>query len=391
MANTLEGLCARGHRVTLVAPYEGSKPPPSPPSALQPACRLVSVPLRRPPKLWHGLVGQLRSLPWTIVRHRPRALRRRLADLLKHGNFDLLQAEQVQAWGALQGIPRGVVPALWRAQNVESDLWAAIARSVGGPLGAYAGLEARRLARFEAAAVVSADATLALTRYDADRLAELSGRADRLHTVNAPFVHSLPQAESPLAGEPALVLLGSRGWRPNRDGAQWFVESVWPHLRQAWPAGRLHVFGALAATPRSAPTPGVEILPSPQDSRQAFAPGSILVVPLNVASGIRMKILEAWARGIPVIATGVAARGLEATNGQQLFISDDAETFGQAVAALAIPERRQQMVEAARRHLQRHHDQATIAEQLEGLYRRVLGRGRGVLASDATWKQLQHS
>lgn len=375
MANTIEGLCARGHRVTVLAPYEGALPPSAPPSTLRALCRLVSVPVRRPPKLWHGLVGQLRGLPWTIVRHRPKALRRRLADLLRYGDFDLLQAEQVQAWGALQGVTRGPIPALWRAQNVESDLWAGIARSIGGPLGAYAGIEARRLARFEAAAVRSADGTLALTRHDGERLAQLSGRPDRVHTVAAPFGQRLPSAEAPLGGEPALVLLGSQGWRPNRDGARWFVETVWPRLRQAWPQARLHVFGALSEGSKEASPAGVELQPSPADSRQAFAPGSILVVPLDVASGIRMKILEAWARGIPVIATGVAARGLEATDGEQLFIADDAGAFAKAVAELAKPPRRRQMVLAARRHLRRQHDQGAIAEQLERLYRRVLRPG----------------
>lgn len=365
MANTLEGLCARGHRVTVVAPFEGTPPQASPVAG----CRLEGVPVRRPPKLWHGLVGQLQGLPWTIVRHRPAALRRRLAELLETDAYDLVQAEQVQAWGALQGLIRpSTLPALWRAQNVESDLWAGLADTVGGPLSLYARLEAHRLARFEAAAVVEADGTFALTPYDADRLAQLSGRPDRLHTLAAPFIDRLPSADTPLPGDPALVLLGSRGWRPNREGAQAFVETVWPRLRETWPGGRLHIFGALEATSEE----GVEIHPSPSDSRQAFAPGTILVVPLEVASGVRMKILEAWARGVPVIATTVAARGLEAVDGQELFIANDVESYRRAVTELALPQRRDEMVEAARRHLRRHHGQEVIVERLEEVYRRVL-------------------
>jgi glycosyltransferase involved in cell wall biosynthesis len=67
---------------------------------------------------------------------------------------------------------------------------------------------------------------------------------------------------------------------------------------------------------------GVETHPAPADSREAFAPGAILVVPLRIASGIRMKILEAWARGLPVVATPEAAAGLEAEDGRELLLAE---------------------------------------------------------------------
>lgn len=364
MANTLEALCAKGHRVTLVAPYEGAAPE-APPI---PGCRMISVPVHRPSKLWHALEAQLRRLPWTVVRHRPKALRKALRQLLATASFDVIHAEQVQAWGALQTVDTAGTANVWRAQNVESDLWRSQGASAPWPLKAFLSLEARRLALFEGRAVAAAQATVALTRQDAHRLAQLSGGEGHPVTLPAPFVDHLPAADHRLPGEPALVLLGSRGWRPNREGAQWFADTIWPRLHQEMPNGRLHVFGALETTDGAA----VSLHPSPEDSRQAFAPGSILIVPLQVASGVRMKILEAWARGIPVVATPVAARGLEAKDGDQLFIAETPEEWGAAVVALNRPERRQTMVDAARHHLTRRHDLGTVVDRLLEVYSRVM-------------------
>jgi len=105
---------------------------------------------------------------------------------------------------------------------------------------------------------------------------------------------SLEQYKATLKG---LTQFGDRrqGTKRNRDAIDWFVGSIWPAVRQALPRGRLHVFGNLARA-----APGVEVHPPPADSSELFVPGSVLVVPLRIASGVRIKILEAWSRGVPV-------------------------------------------------------------------------------------------
>jgi hypothetical protein len=118
---------------------------------------------------------------------------------------------------------------------------------------------------------------------------QLSGAPDRVHHVPAPFPSRLPPAERPLPGSPAVVLFGSEAWRPNREGTRWFVDQVWPRVRAALPRAELHVLGLSVRAGA-----GVCARPAPADSREAFAAGAVLVVPLRVAAGVRMKILVAW-------------------------------------------------------------------------------------------------
>jgi glycosyltransferase involved in cell wall biosynthesis len=166
-----------------------------------------------------------------------------------------------------------------------------------------------------------------------------------------------------------VVLLGSGGWLPNRDATRWFLAEVWPEVRRQAPGAVLHLYAAGSERPGHLPA-GVEAHLPPADSRDAFAPGAILVVPLRIASGIRMKILEAWARGLPVVATPEAAAGLEAEDGRDLLLAEDGPGFASALARLATePGLREGLVAAGRRSLAAHHDPAAVGRRLLEAYR----------------------
>ena len=96
-------------------------------------------------------------------------------------------------------------------------------------------------------------------------------------------------------------------------------------------------------------------------------------MPLLTGSGIRMRILEAWARGLPVVATRVAAAGLAVESGRELLIADSADAFAQAVQRLqADATLRAQLIANGRAYLRRHHEPAACAAALIDHYRAVL-------------------
>jgi hypothetical protein len=255
-----------------------------------------------------------------------------------------------------------------RAQNVESDLWSASARVATGWRRRLFAAEAGRLARWEGEAVRRAAATLALTREDAARLHTLAGAAGTVCVVRAPFP-ALSPGKGRLAGEPAVAVLGSRGWLPNEDAVAWFVSEVWPAVRAELPGAVLHLFGATGA----AQGQDVVLHPSPEDSAEAFAPGSVLAVPLRIASGVRMKVLEAWARGVPVVGTPAALAGLDAEDGREALVAGDSEGFVRAFVRLhREPGLAAALVEAGRRALRERHDPARVAADLLAAYAEAL-------------------
>lgn len=381
MWNSLGGLASLGHEVTLVAPalewVEGTPERRELEARLAERCRPSLVEARLRPPLVDAVGSVLARRPWTLHRHALPAVRRRVAELASKERFDTpfdaVHVEQVQALAAVRDLG-GSLPVVLRAQNVESDLWAAQAEGRPAPVAAGFRVQARSLARAEGRAVHTASLTAALTPEDAARLADLAveeaGKGDddgirsRVRVLAAPFEGELPAGEAQLEGNPPLVIFGSAGWRPNRAGAEWFVGRIWPAVHRAHPSARLHVFGGDLGQGGE----GIVRHPAPESSRDALAAGSVLVVPLHMASGVRMKILEAWARGVPVLATEVAARGLGATPGRELLLADDLETFEKAVGQLADPEVRQRLIEAGRRRLAEEHAPGRIAEGLVELY-----------------------
>ncbi|MBV8202056.1 MAG: glycosyltransferase, partial [Acidobacteria bacterium] len=248
LLRTLEGLAAAGVRATLVAPVDSRRhASETVAAALAPWCepQLVTA---RPAGVASSLLRSAgHRQPLTISRHTLPAVRRRVEGLLAARRFDLVHAEQLQALPqALAPARASHRPAVLRAQNVESALWAAIP-------GRPHTLEARRLAAWEGRAVAGVDATAALTAIDAAALRRLAAAAGspaaRVVEVPAPFAAELPAGPGGLPGEPAVAVLGSRGWRPNEDAIAWFTGEIWPAVRRALPAAELHVFGIAGAPP----------------------------------------------------------------------------------------------------------------------------------------------
>ncbi|HEX9943211.1 MAG TPA: glycosyltransferase family 4 protein [Thermoanaerobaculia bacterium] len=368
LRNTLQALSAAGCRLTLVAPVD--------PAAfdLGEVARELSAwcaPRLVPAAPLPPAVALLRSggAPLSIARHSLPAVRREVERLLGAERFDLVHAEQLQALPQAEPAFARGVPVVLRAQNVESDLWAESARRGRGFRGLLLRREANRLAAYEGRAVRRAAATLALTEEDALRLRELAGDGGRVEVVRAPFP-DLPPGTGRLAGEPAVVVFGSRGWLPNEESTTWFAGEVWPAVRAAAPGAILHLFGA-APGPEA---PDVIRHPAPKDSAEVYAPGSILAVPLRIASGIRIKVLEAWARGVPVVATPAALAGLETEDGREALVTRDPREFAAAIARLhREPALAASLVEAGRRALRERHDPGVVAERLLREYSLVTG------------------
>ncbi len=373
LLDTLRALSIAGHELTLVAPVVGKEECRQAEAALSTVCRPQLVAVRPQPRWIDALRAQWRRQPLTVVRHTVSAVQQRVAALVGAERFDVVMAEQMQALPAAE-MASGV-PIVLRAQNVESDLWAQAAEE-GGWRGWLLAREARQLATWEGRAVGRCAATLALTSHDAERLTELASAVGcddaRIHQVSAPFESELPAASTPLIGAPPVVLFGSDGWLPNSGGADWYVREIWPRVRLVAPGAVLHVLGLAASnqqTVDASRADGVIWLPAPKDSRDAFAAGSVLVVPLRIASGVRIKILEAWARGVPVVATPEAARGLDAEDGEHLLLGRNVVELAAGIARLdggtALAEH---LITNGRQRLRDRHALSVVAAQLETIY-----------------------
>ncbi len=173
-----------------------------------------------------------------------------------------------------------------------------------------------------------------------------------------------------------LVFVGLLRYTPNADAVRWFSAEILPRIRARAPEVRLDVVGK-GPTPEIAALagPGVEIVGSVPDVRPAMSRASVVVVPLRVGSGTRIKILEALAMGKAVVTTSVGCEGLAVCDDEHVLVADTPEGFADAVIRLlADVALRRRLGAAGRVLVARDHLWSTSVDRLDEFHDRILER-----------------
>jgi hypothetical protein len=131
------------------------------------------------------------------------------------------------------------------------------------------------------------------------------------------------------------LMIGIMNYFPNTDGMTWYLDNVWDQVRRRVPEARMTVAGrASDELFKSDPSRGIDVIGRFDDPTPLLADASVVVVPLRHGSGTRLKILEAFAYGLPVVSTTIGAEGLDVVNGESILIADDPAEFAQHVVNL---------------------------------------------------------
>jgi glycosyltransferase involved in cell wall biosynthesis len=158
-----------------------------------------------------------------------------------------------------------------------------------------------------------------------------------------------PFVEPPVPGN--LLFVGAMHYQPNADAAEYFVREIFPLIRRERPGTRLHIVGdSPPASVRALASDAVVVHGFVPDVRPFYRDAIVVVVPLLLGGGTRLKILEAAACGKAMVSTTLGAEGLEVRSGHDILLADLAEPFAAAVNRLqADADLRQQLELAARR------------------------------------------
>lgn len=202
----------------------------------------------------------------------------------------------------------------------------------------------------------------------------LRAAAPRAEVVHAPL--ALDPALYPisqLAGPPVAGLIGTATWPPTRAAMRLLVSKVWPQIRELVPEATLLVAGRGSESVGLPRVPGVEVLGSLPSSRDFFQRISVLLNPVERGSGMKVKVLEAVASGVPVVTTLAGAEGVEAGDG--VVIEHVWSRFAEAGAEiLRDPETRRQRGLAARAAFESRYAPGPATAPLVELYKRMLSR-----------------
>jgi glycosyltransferase involved in cell wall biosynthesis len=152
---------------------------------------------------------------------------------------------------------------------------------------------------------------------------------------------------------PEVLFVGGFRHQPNIDGVQWFAREIWPAIRNQVADARFTVVGSqpTAEVHELGKMSGVEVIGYVPDTNPHLDRAMVSVAPLRYGGGMKGKVNEAMASGVPVVTTSVGAQGLKALSGEHLVIADDPCRFADAVIELLRdPIRAEQLGNAGQRH-----------------------------------------
>ncbi|MSV35352.1 MAG: glycosyltransferase [Bryobacterales bacterium] len=259
-------------------------------------------------------------LPLAAGRWRCAEMRTALERLIREERYDAMVCDFLVTAVNFPRLERAVL----FQHNVESVIWQRRRENAGDPLRRlYMRLQERRMRDFEAAACRRAARVVAVSEKDAATIREWFGVPCSYVPTGIDTAYFARPADT--AKGQGLVFAGSMDWAPNIDGITWFAEEVLPLIRarnQELPVtivGRMPPAGiqALAARDRF-----VHVTGTVPDVRPYLWNASVAMVPLRIGGGTRLKIYEAMAAGIPVVATTIGAEGLDVSDGETIALAD---------------------------------------------------------------------
>lgn len=302
--------------------------------------QVICVPLSLPrPKssgeLRDYILRLFSSEPYGITKYCRPEVRRRLHALIGEQSFDVIVCDFLSAAGVVPWDWPG--PKILFTHNVEAVIWRRHYEVAANPLWkAISWVEWRRMEAAERRYLQLADHVLAVS--DADRDAFASFLNPKKLTViptgvDVDYFQPLPVEEVPNS----LAFIGSMDWLPNEDAILYFVEAIFPLIKQQCPEVFLEVVGRNPSRKLQAAAErekSMRLTGWVEDIRPFVARAAVCIVPLRIGGGTRLKIFEAMAMGKAVVSTIVGAEGLPVESGQDILLADAPNAFAQSVIAL---------------------------------------------------------
>jgi sugar transferase (PEP-CTERM/EpsH1 system associated) len=305
-------------------------------SALGAGVRLVTVEPPRTYTFGNLVRGLVTRLPVHVWNQESAALRSLLRDLIRSDPIDLALIESTFMARYLDLLPDDV-PSVVDTHNIDSVTFGRYVESLGhGPRRWYAAATAKRLESLEQWTFANVDAVWVCSDVERD-LAARDARAGRVWTVpnGVDTDRFSPQGEKADPG--SLLFFGRLDYFPNIDGLGFFANQVLPRIRATHPDVRLDIVGAGGADEIRQvvqATSGCRLLGRVEDLRIPLDRAGIIVVPLRVGGGTRLKVLEALSMARPVVSTRIGAEGIDVRDGEHLLLADTADDFAAAVGRL---------------------------------------------------------
>ncbi|GIV66479.1 MAG: glycosyltransferase family 4 protein [Chloroflexota bacterium] len=342
--------------------------------------KVISIPLKRT-KLYDFyslLVSQLKRTPFLIERDYRRSMENAVSEILRNEKFDVIHIDQInmaQFIFHLRETPLNS-KTIFDAHNATWIIPERMKANSSFFIRPFLSQEASKLRNYEEQIVHIADHVLTVSEFDRNLLLP-----DSNGNLFKSKIHVIPIAVNTQELLPIkrdchakqILTIGSLNYPPNADGVRWFLREVFPIVKVISPNITLTVIGKnppkdffTLAAPFGK---DITITGYVEELNPYLASSALMVVPVLAGGGMRVRILESFSRGIPVVTTSIGLEGISANNGEHLLVADDPETFARHVVYLINnPAEQERLANNARELVVNRYDWKSVLKELISIY-----------------------
>lgn len=304
--------------------------------------------------------------PYAVGRFAHAPVRKQLQSWFRERRFDVAVCDFLDAAVNFPGSLN--IPSVLFQHNVESEIWRRHAATAGNPAKKMMyGMEFRKMLRYERAAVCKFQHVIAVSENDRSLMTRW---VDADHVTVVPTGVDLaeyrPSAAATAANSSAslITFVGAMDWEPNVDGVEYFCGEVWPLIKAEVPKARFRIVGRNPdRRVQKWASNSIEITGRVPSVVEHLHQSSVVVVPLRIGGGTRLKIYEAMATAKAVVSTTVGAEGLDVHHGRDIVLADDPASFAQAVIKLLQDRELRRRYETAAAETAARYDWPAIGER----------------------------
>ncbi len=280
--------------------------------------------------------------PYAVSRFADAKVQKQLRTWFRERRFDVAVCDFLDAAVNFPG--RLSLPSVLFQHNVESEIWRRHAATADNPAKRMMyRMEFRKMFRYEHATVckfhhviaVSENDRAFMTQWvDGDRVTVVPTGVDLAEYRPHP---AASQAKPLPASAPLITFVGAMDWEPNVDGVEYFCAEIWPTIKAEVPQARFRIVGRnpdRRVRKWASIDASIEVTGQVPSVVEHLHQSAVVIVPLRIGGGTRLKIYEAMAAGKAVVSTTVGAEGLDVQHGRDILLADDARSFARAVVML---------------------------------------------------------
>jgi glycosyltransferase involved in cell wall biosynthesis len=326
---------ARNHEVTLLSYYGGSRDSDYETAIAKQLLGAQTIYTAAPEDSMAQSIDYILRLPcaapYAVKKFSHPAVRREVARRLSDRSAEVAVCDFLSA--SLNFPDASPTPMVLFQHNVETMLWRRMADTEQSRLRKLSyRIEARKMAAYETRTLQRFQHVIAVSDHDRKKMLALAPGCT-INVVPTGVDTEQYQPAPAVSGNPPLVVFtGSMDWEPNIDAVEYFCSEIFPSVLAAFPHARFQIVGRNPhSRVRNLACSSVEVTGTVASVAEYLRNATVVIVPLRIGGGTRLKIFEAMAMRKALVSTSIGAEGLDVTSGKDCLIADDAQSFASAI------------------------------------------------------------